>query len=96
MFASIPYAVLALGDTNYDKFCAMGKGMDKRLHELGGCRADEQTGECVIDYQRRHPRIWKSGCSFHGVVSRGLPFPDDIGESAPRHRDTVAPFSFWG
>lgn len=41
--------MLGLGDTNYDKFCNMGKSIDKRLEELGGCRylniycADEGT-----------------------------------------------------
>ena len=44
------FAVLGLGDTNYDKFCYMGKTIDKRLEELGGVRclalacADEATG----------------------------------------------------
>lgn len=49
MFEGIPYTVLGLGDTNYDKFCFMGKAIDKRLSELGGKRmidvycADEAT-----------------------------------------------------
>lgn len=56
LFEHLPYCVLGLGDTNYDKFCHMGKSIDKRLHELGGNRlmpiecADEATGlEEVVD-----------------------------------------------
>lgn len=48
-FKNVHYAVLGLGDTNYDKFAYMGKMIDKRLEELGGHRflplhsADEAT-----------------------------------------------------
>lgn len=55
-FGGLPYMVLGLGDTNYDKFCHMGKVIDKRLSELGGVRvlelhcADEATGlEAVVE-----------------------------------------------
>ncbi len=46
----MPFTVLALGDTNYDKFCHMGKSIDRRLTELGGKKfvelhcADEAVG----------------------------------------------------
>eukprot|EP00752_Nemacystus_decipiens_P018761 g16821.t1 len=35
LLAGLPFSVLGLGDTNYDKFCYMGKSFDKRLRELG-------------------------------------------------------------
>jgi len=49
-FKHCAYAVMGLGDTNYDVFCAMGHLIDKRLGDLGGTRAlkgvmaDEATG----------------------------------------------------
>ncbi len=55
-FQHCAYAILGLGDSNYDVFCATGKVIDKRMCELGGCRAvkvalaDEATGlEEVVD-----------------------------------------------
>ena len=56
LFQKLNFGVLGLGDTNYDKFCHMGKSIDKRLHELGGTRlcplgcADEAVGlESVVE-----------------------------------------------
>jgi sulfite reductase alpha subunit-like flavoprotein len=50
LLQGIHYTVLGLGDTNYDKFCEMGKNLDKRFHDLGGKKfidlhlADEVSG----------------------------------------------------
>jgi sulfite reductase alpha subunit-like flavoprotein len=38
LFQKINYAVLGLGDSNYNKFCLMGKQLDKRFNEVGGKR----------------------------------------------------------
>lgn len=49
-FRNVAFSVLALGDTNYDQFCATGKTIDQKLVTLGGTRAtpistaDEATG----------------------------------------------------
>ena len=49
-FKHLAYAVLALGDTNYDQFCATGILIDQKMKILGGTRArkvvcvDEGTG----------------------------------------------------
>ena len=52
----VAFAVLALGDTNYDMFCENGKVADRKMLECGGERAkslgmaDEGTGlEDVVD-----------------------------------------------
>jgi sulfite reductase alpha subunit-like flavoprotein len=55
-FKHCAFAVLALGDTNYDQFCQCGKEIDRKIDELGGTRAkpitcaDEATGlEDVVE-----------------------------------------------
>jgi len=55
-FENIPFAVLGLGDTNYDQFCGAAKTIDKALATKGGRRlqelqcADEALGlEAVVE-----------------------------------------------
>lgn len=58
---NMPFIVLGLGDTNYDKFCHMGKSIDKRLKEIGGKQylqlecADESNNfeEIIEDWNKK-------------------------------------------
>lgn len=48
----VRFAVLALGDTAYTQFCAVGKAIDARLEELGGVRAFDRI-DLDLDYAKQ-------------------------------------------
>ena len=45
----VEFAVLALGDTAYVEFCAIGKAIDERLAALGGKRVVDRA-DCDLDF----------------------------------------------
>src|SRR5215471_7136047 len=45
----VEFGVLALGDTAYAEFCAVGKKIDERLAALGGRRVADRV-DCDLDY----------------------------------------------
>jgi len=45
----VEFGVLALGDTAYVEFCAIGKALDERLAALGGKRVVERV-DCDLDF----------------------------------------------
>jgi sulfite reductase (NADPH) flavoprotein alpha-component len=45
----VEFGVLALGDTAYAEFCAIGKALDARLEALGGKRVAERV-DCDLDF----------------------------------------------
>ena len=48
----VSFAVLALGDTAYTQFCAVGRAIDARLEELGGVRAFDRV-DLDLDYAKQ-------------------------------------------
>ncbi|MCO5130087.1 MAG: assimilatory sulfite reductase (NADPH) flavoprotein subunit [Xanthobacteraceae bacterium] len=48
------FAVLALGDSTYEKYCEGGKRIDRRLEELGASRLEPRV-DCDVDFEEAAP-----------------------------------------
>ena len=94
MLKGLRFAVLGLGDTNYNEFCYMGRWLDERLDGLGakrfrplGC-ADEATGlEDVVEpwCEALYPAVLKaieSGGGFGGGAEDSAPAAGGVGAAA--------------
>lgn len=74
------YAVLALGDRNYEHFCAAGKKIDARLEELGAKRLTPRI-DCDIDYEGP-ARDWAQA-ALASVLETGTGLKDSAGDPSP-------------
>ncbi|MEO5916944.1 MAG: assimilatory sulfite reductase (NADPH) flavoprotein subunit [Luteolibacter sp.] len=51
--SGVNFAVCALGDTSYEKFCQTGKDVDARLEALGAARVSARQ-DCDVDYEENY------------------------------------------
>jgi sulfite reductase (NADPH) flavoprotein alpha-component len=83
------FAVLALGDTAYTQFCAVGKAIDARLEELGAVRAFDRV-DLDLDYAKKAAE-WTEGAlaklAPEDTQSSGTVVHVDFGGAIPQADD---------
>ena len=57
-FENLSYAVLALGDSNYEHFCKFGRDLDEKLQSLGAFRLCARV-DCDVDFEAPFAQ-WKA------------------------------------
>ncbi|KAF0176397.1 MAG: sulfite reductase (NADPH) flavoprotein alpha-component [Limisphaerales bacterium] len=70
--AQTKFSLLALGDSNYSKFCAFGKGVDERLEKLGATRVHPRT-DCDVEYEEPFAK-WMDG-ALSALAPAAAPAP---------------------
>jgi len=94
----VNFCVLALGDTNYSKFCYTGEVLDKKFKECGGTRvmpltkADEATGleEQVSSFEDRAYACIKAAALGQDLSDVDVPPPAPNGDT-PKITNVTAP-----
>jgi len=85
--AHVNFSVLALGDTNYEQFCAAGKKIDGRLEALGAKRI-HPLEVCDLDYEAK-AKAWGDG-ALTVLAAAGQP----AGAVAPVQDAALTPAEF--
>jgi len=58
VFKGVPFAVCALGDSNYEQFCEVGRQFDQHLERLGGNRFLKRCDVDEVDGIEAHVHPW--------------------------------------
>ena len=101
-FDEVSFAVLALGDSSYEHFCAFGHALDQRLAALGGTRLCQCT-DCDVDldsfagWQERWPAaagapVAANGTGTGNVTVHGAVETDEAEADPGAGYDAAAPF----
>ena len=99
-FDEVSFAVLALGDSSYEHFCAFGHALDQRLAALGGTRLCECT-DCDVDldsfagWQERWPAAAGAPVAANGTGNGTVHGDAEADEAEPdpgAGYDAAAPF----
>jgi len=65
------YTVLALGDTEYEQFCACGKAVDQQLAALGAVPVMPRTdlgADFMVSYIGWSKNFWKTMAGVYGIA----------------------------
>jgi sulfite reductase (NADPH) flavoprotein alpha-component len=90
--AHLNFSVLALGDTNYEQFCAAGKKFDARLEQLGAKRI-HPLADCDVDYEAK-ANTWTKGTLAALVPgAKVVPLPNALPSVEPGTSGTAETFS---
>jgi sulfite reductase (NADPH) flavoprotein alpha-component len=85
----VEFSVLALGDTAYTEFCAVGKALDARLEALGGKRVADRV-DCDLDFAQPAGRWTETVLKVlapTGEASRGRVIAGDFGAKTASNAD---------
>ena len=99
--AGLKYAVLALGDSSYARFCQFGKSIDERFAALGAMRLTERIdadGDAEAAFKAFRERLWPvlyaqlpPGAGTSGLVP--IEAPMELEPEKPEGFDRHRPFA---